>query len=61
MEEDWLDPEPPHALPAVFPPKPITLTDEWKAKQLQRMLDMKVNPVQGLASRWDYEKKQWKK
>uniref|UniRef100_A0A0D9RK03 Cytochrome c oxidase subunit 4 n=1 Tax=Chlorocebus sabaeus TaxID=60711 RepID=A0A0D9RK03_CHLSB len=45
----------------MFPPKPITLTDEWKAKQLQRMLDMKVNPVQGLASRWDYEKKQWKK
>ncbi|XP_008575503.1 PREDICTED: cytochrome c oxidase subunit 4 isoform 2, mitochondrial [Galeopterus variegatus] len=45
----------------VFPEKPITLTDEWKAKQLQRILDMKANPVQGLASRWDYEKKQWKK
>lgn len=48
-------------LPAVFPEKPITLTDEWKAKQLQRILDMKGNPVQGLASRWDYEKKEWKK
>ncbi|KAK1337369.1 hypothetical protein QTO34_001995 [Cnephaeus nilssonii] len=45
----------------VFPEKPITLTDEWKAKQLQRILDMKGNPVQGLASRWDYEKKEWKK
>ncbi|XP_002710899.1 cytochrome c oxidase subunit 4 isoform 2, mitochondrial [Oryctolagus cuniculus] len=45
----------------VFPEKPITLTDEWKARQLQRVLDMKGNPVQGLAARWDYEKKQWKK
>lgn len=48
-------------LPAVFPEKPITLTDKWKAKQLQRILDLKANPVQGLASRWDYEKKEWKK
>ncbi|CAD7669520.1 unnamed protein product [Nyctereutes procyonoides] len=45
----------------VFPKKPITLMDEWKAQQLQRILDMKGNPVQGLASRWDYEKKEWKK
>uniref|UniRef100_F7DTN7 Cytochrome c oxidase subunit 4 n=2 Tax=Equus caballus TaxID=9796 RepID=F7DTN7_HORSE len=45
----------------VFPKKPITLTAEWKAQQLQRILDMKGNPVQGLASQWDYEKKQWKK
>ncbi|XP_036999070.1 cytochrome c oxidase subunit 4 isoform 2, mitochondrial [Artibeus jamaicensis] len=45
----------------VFPEKPVTLTDEWKAQQLQRILDMKGNPVQGLASRWDYEKKEWKK
>lgn len=51
----------PHAFLAVFPKKPITLTDEWKAQQLQRILDMKGNPVQGLASQWDYEKKQWKK
>nr|XP_021521406.1 cytochrome c oxidase subunit 4 isoform 2, mitochondrial [Aotus nancymaae] len=46
----------------VYPPKPITLTDEWKAQQLQRMLDMKVNPCAlALASHWDYEKKEWKK
>lgn len=51
----------PCAFPAVFPKKPITLTDEWKARQLQRILDMKGNPVQGLASRWDYERKEWKK
>ena len=51
----------PVSFPAVFPKKPITLTDEWKAQQLQRTLDMKGNPVQGLASRWDYERKEWKK
>ncbi|XP_075383913.1 cytochrome c oxidase subunit 4 isoform 2, mitochondrial [Tenrec ecaudatus] len=45
----------------VFPEKPITLTDQWKAQQLQRILDMKGNPVQGLAARWDYDKKEWKK
>uniref|UniRef100_A0A8C0X219 Cytochrome c oxidase subunit 4 n=1 Tax=Castor canadensis TaxID=51338 RepID=A0A8C0X219_CASCN len=45
----------------VLPEKPVTLTDERKAQQLQRILDMKANPVQGLASRWDYEKKEWKK
>ncbi|XP_008827616.1 cytochrome c oxidase subunit 4 isoform 2, mitochondrial isoform X2 [Nannospalax galili] len=45
----------------VFPKKPITLTDERKAQQLQRLLDMKSNPVQGLAAHWDYERKEWKK
>ncbi|XP_004464076.1 cytochrome c oxidase subunit 4 isoform 2, mitochondrial [Dasypus novemcinctus] len=45
----------------VFPRKPVTLTEERKAQQLQRVLDMKGNPVQGLASRWDYDRKEWKK
>ncbi|XP_044517476.1 cytochrome c oxidase subunit 4 isoform 2, mitochondrial [Gracilinanus agilis] len=45
----------------VFPEKPITLSEDWKSKQLQRILDMKENPIQGLASRWDYAQKEWKK
>ncbi|XP_059117623.1 cytochrome c oxidase subunit 4 isoform 2, mitochondrial [Peromyscus eremicus] len=45
----------------VFPEKVVTLTDERKAQQLQRLLDMKSNPIQGLAAHWDYEKKEWKK
>ncbi|XP_030388982.1 cytochrome c oxidase subunit 4 isoform 1, mitochondrial [Gopherus flavomarginatus] len=45
----------------VFPPKPHTLTDEWKAQQVKRMLDMRVNPIQGFAAKWDYDKNEWKK
>ncbi|XP_025068025.1 cytochrome c oxidase subunit 4 isoform 2, mitochondrial isoform X2 [Alligator sinensis] len=45
----------------VMPDKPHTLSDEWKAKQLKRMLDMRMNPVEGLATQWDYDKNEWKK
>ncbi|XP_028904568.1 cytochrome c oxidase subunit 4 isoform 2, mitochondrial [Ornithorhynchus anatinus] len=45
----------------VFPEKPPTLSARWKAQQLRRTLDMKANPVQGLASKWDYRRDQWKK
>ncbi|XP_071783651.1 cytochrome c oxidase subunit 4 isoform 2, mitochondrial [Centroberyx gerrardi] len=44
----------------VYPPRPRTFDDEWQAKQIKRMLDMKVNPIEGFAAKWDYEKGQWK-
>uniref|UniRef100_A0A8C8RIS1 Cytochrome c oxidase subunit 4 n=1 Tax=Pelusios castaneus TaxID=367368 RepID=A0A8C8RIS1_9SAUR len=45
----------------VFGPVPHTLSEEWVAMQTKRMLDMRTNPVQGLSSKWDYEKNEWKK
>ena len=45
----------------ILPPYPHTMSDDWKAMQTKKMLDMRVNPVQGMSSKWDYEKNEWKK
>merc|ERR1712083_448205 len=39
---------------------PETVTDEEKQKaQIDRMIALRVNPVEGLTSNYDYEKGQW--
>lgn len=45
----------------VYGPIPDTFSEDNKRAQLRRMLDLKVNPITGLSSRWDYEKDDWKK
>ncbi|KAG8240425.1 hypothetical protein J437_LFUL003139 [Ladona fulva] len=44
----------------VYKPLPESFTEERKQAQLQRMIDIGVNPVDGVASKWDYEKNAWK-
>jgi cytochrome c oxidase subunit 4 len=46
----------------VYGPLPDTITNEVKQKaQIDRMIALRVNPIEGLASTYDYEKGQWKK
>ncbi|XP_075067412.1 cytochrome c oxidase subunit 4 isoform 1, mitochondrial-like [Mixophyes fleayi] len=45
----------------VFGPVPHTLSEEWIAMQTKKMIDMRVAPVTGFSSHWDYEKNEWKK
>lgn len=44
----------------VLPPLPSSVSDEAKQAQLKRMIDMRANPIEGIASKWDYEKNCWK-
>ncbi|KAM9308684.1 cytochrome c oxidase subunit 4 isoform 1, mitochondrial-like [Gastrophryne carolinensis] len=45
----------------VYGPVPHTLSEEWIAMQSKRMIDLRINPVTGFSSHWDYEKNEWKK
>ncbi|XP_065171353.1 cytochrome c oxidase subunit 4 isoform 1, mitochondrial-like [Atheta coriaria] len=45
----------------VYNPLPPSFEKEAQEAQLRRILDLHMNPVEGLSSKWDYEKDDWKK
>uniref|UniRef100_V5HGC5 Cytochrome c oxidase subunit 4 n=1 Tax=Ixodes ricinus TaxID=34613 RepID=V5HGC5_IXORI len=44
----------------VYGPLPESCSPEAKEAQLKRMIDLRVNPIDGVASKWDYENNRWK-
>lgn len=44
----------------VLAPLPETITQEWKEQQLDLMIKQRQGPVEGVASRFDYENDRWK-
>jgi len=44
----------------VYDELPVTFDEEHQKAQLQRIIDLEMNPVTGLTSKWDYENKKWK-
>lgn len=44
-----------------FTPLPDSYSPENKRAQLRRMINLRVNPITGLTSNWDYEKMDWKR
>uniref|UniRef100_A0A069DPY2 Cytochrome c oxidase subunit 4 n=1 Tax=Panstrongylus megistus TaxID=65343 RepID=A0A069DPY2_9HEMI len=46
---------------AYNPTFPDSFKEPNQQAQLRRMIDLKINPITGLTSKWDYEKEEWKK
>ncbi|CAB0005880.1 unnamed protein product [Nesidiocoris tenuis] len=39
---------------------PETFEPERQVAQLKRMIDLRVNPIDGISSKWDYDNNNWK-
>lgn len=44
-----------------YGPLPESFSEENREDQLRRIIDLQVNPVRGIASKWDYCHDDWKK
>ena len=43
-----------------FPPMPESMSDKGKKQMVRWYIDSRAEPLDGVASKWDYEKGQWK-
>nr|XP_026494452.1 cytochrome c oxidase subunit 4 isoform 1, mitochondrial-like [Vanessa tameamea] len=44
----------------VFEPLPSSFSKASQKAQLRRMLELRVNPIDGISSMWDYDNDRWK-
>ncbi|XP_026318306.1 cytochrome c oxidase subunit 4 isoform 1, mitochondrial-like isoform X1 [Hyposmocoma kahamanoa] len=44
----------------IYEPLPISLSTMSQKAQLRRMIELRVNPVDGITSHWDYDYDRWK-
>lgn len=44
----------------VYPEYPSTVSEEGRKLNLKRQILLEADPVDGLASKWDYENNRWK-
>lgn len=44
----------------VYPALPVSITDEWKEDMLEKAIKQQQNPIEGIASKYDYENDRWK-
>jgi cytochrome c oxidase subunit 4 len=44
----------------VYGPMPESTSAENKRKQLEHYIRLRIDPIEGISSKWDYEKNQWK-
>ncbi|XP_053676510.1 cytochrome c oxidase subunit 4 isoform 1, mitochondrial-like [Anopheles nili] len=44
----------------VYDAIPETFDEEHQKAQLKRMLDLNINPIHGVSSKWDYDNNKWK-
>ncbi|XP_017965887.1 cytochrome c oxidase subunit 4 isoform 1, mitochondrial [Drosophila navojoa] len=45
---------------AIYDELPITYDDEHRQAQLRRIIQLQMNPITGLSSKWDYSQNKWK-
>lgn len=49
-----------YCLSTVYGPLPESCSPENRERQVEYYIKMRVDPIDGISAKWDYEKDQWK-